>query len=133
MSFSLDQRLAQDSFALTSWALSDLRLMNDRRYVWLILVPRRPKLRELFELTDEDQKALMTEISRAGRLLQFLFQPDKINIAALGNIVAQLHVHVIARHIDDFSWPQPVWGRGTSEPYESHELKTLTHKLRALV
>jgi diadenosine tetraphosphate (Ap4A) HIT family hydrolase len=121
--FALHDRLAADTIEITRWPLSLVLLMNDRQWPWLILVPRRPAIREIHELTEADQSALMTEIMRASRTLTQLVQPHKINIAALGNVVPQLHVHVIARFTDDPAWPKPVWGALPTKPYSAVELQ----------
>jgi diadenosine tetraphosphate (Ap4A) HIT family hydrolase len=121
--FALHDRLAADTVEITRWPLSLVLLMNNRQWPWLILVPRRPAIREIHDLTDADQSALMTEIVRTSRALTQLVQPHKINIAALGNVVPQLHVHVIARFSDDPAWPQPVWGALPADPYSAVELQ----------
>lgn len=108
--FALDPRLAADTFALGDLSLCRALLMNDARWPWLILVPRRAGVRELIELSDADRHALTEEISLASRALQGGCRPEKLNVAALGNVVEQLHVHVIARRRDDPAWPAPVWG-----------------------
>jgi diadenosine tetraphosphate (Ap4A) HIT family hydrolase len=121
--FALYDRLAADTVEITRWPLSLVLLMNDRQWPWVILVPRRPAIREIHELTEVDQSALMNEIVRTSRALTQLVQPQKINIAALGNVVPQLHVHVIARFSDDPAWPQPVWGALHADPYSAVELQ----------
>jgi len=108
--FALDSRLAADTLALGDLSLCRALLMNDARWPWLILVPRRAGVRELIELPDTDRHTLIEEISLASRALQTLFSPDKLNVAALGNVVEQLHIHIIARRRDDPAWPAPVWG-----------------------
>lgn len=110
--FALDAQLAADTHVIGDLALSRLLLMDDARYAWLILVPRRAGLREWIDLDWPAQMQLLEEINEVGRALQTLYAPDKLNIAALGNIVAQLHVHVIARWQGDAAWPAPVWGHG---------------------
>ena len=115
--FTLDPRLAAECRVVGDAALSRVLLMDDARFPWLILVPRRADLRELVELARDEQSALLDEINRVAHVLRALHKPDKLNIAALGNVVAQLHVHVIARHVNDAAWPRPVWGVGTREPY----------------
>ncbi len=117
MPFALDPRLAGDTHFVTDLALSRVLLMDDARWPWLILVPRRDGLRELLDLDLDAQHRLLDETNRVARLLQQRHAPDKLNIAALGNVVAQLHVHVIARHATDFAWPSPVWGCGERVPY----------------
>lgn len=115
--FTLHERLAADTIEVTQWPLSLVLLMNARQWPWLILVPRRPSIRELYELSKPDQHALMSEIVRASKRLTQLVRPDKINVAALGNAVPQLHVHVIARFTSDPAWPKPVWGTVPPEQY----------------
>ncbi len=110
MAFVLDPRLAADTHLLTQWPLSELRLMDDAHYPWLILVPRVADAREVLDLDAASRQQLHAETDAAARLLQQALAPDKLNIAALGNVVAQLHVHVIARYRDDAAWPRPVWG-----------------------
>lgn len=115
--FVLDPRLAGDTHFVADLALSRVLLMDDARWPWLILVPRRAGLRELVDLEIDAQHRLLDEVNRAARVLQRLHAPDKLNVAALGNVVAQLHVHVIARHSTDPAWPSPVWGRGERVAY----------------
>ncbi len=128
--FILDPRLAGDTHAVGDLELSRLLLMDDARFPWLILVPRRAHLRELTDLDAAAQQCLLVEIDRCARALQALFTPDKLNIATLGNVVAQLHVHVIARHIHDAAWPRPVWGFGEREPYAHDALAARRAGLR---
>ena len=120
--FRLDERLDQDTVPVRDLALSRALLMNDARYPWLILVPAKPDLRELHDLGAADRNRLMDEICQASRALQRLFQPDKINVGALGNLVPQLHIHVIARHSGDGAWPGPVWGQGAAVAYAAEAL-----------
>lgn len=108
--FVLDPRLACDTAPVVDLLLCRVLRMDDARWPWLILVPRRAGVRELVDLSLADQQALSGEIARASRALQTLFSPDKLNVAALGNVVEQLHVHVIARYRNDPAWPAPVWG-----------------------
>jgi len=131
--FSLHERLRADTIELTRWPLSIVLLMNVRHWPWLVLVPRRAEIREIHELQEADQRALTAEIVRASWTLAQLVQPHKINIAALGNVVPQLHVHVIARFTDDPAWPKPVWGAVPPEPYAGDELvRTVETFKRAL-
>lgn len=128
----LDPRLAADTHAVGDLKISRLLLMDDARFPWLILVPRRAGLRELIELPRADQHILLDEINRCAQLLHSLKKPDKLNIAALGNVVAQLHVHLIARYTDDAAWPQPVWGCGGERaPYTTDTLRVCLSVLRS--
>lgn len=116
--FTLHPRLEADTKPVTRLALSRVLLMNDSRYPWLILVPEKPGLKDLHDLSPEDRIAVMGEIDTVSRVLGDLHSPDKINVAALGNMVPQLHVHVIARFTTDAAWPSPVWGAGDAKPYD---------------
>lgn len=131
--FELDARLAADSHPLCRFALCDLRLMDDANYPWVILVPRLPDVRELIDLDGEQRRKLGEETDRAARLLRDAFRPKKLNVAALGNIVAQLHVHVIARFEDDPAWPAPVWGRIEAKPYTPEALIERVEQLQGLL
>jgi diadenosine tetraphosphate (Ap4A) HIT family hydrolase len=119
-SFVLDPRLDADTIPLGRLALSRVLLMNDARFPWLILVPERADLAEVIDLPDDERMLLMREISAASEALKAVFQPDKLNIGALGNRVRQLHVHVLARFASDVAWPGPVWGVGQAQPYPPH-------------
>ncbi len=128
--FRLDHRLAADSVPVADLALSTVRLMNERSWPWLILVPRRPDLADLIDLDAEDRARLMEEIALACGALRRLHRPDKLNVAALGNVVRQLHVHVIARFHADPAWPRPVWGvKPAPEPYEPDRLAEEARRL----
>jgi diadenosine tetraphosphate (Ap4A) HIT family hydrolase len=129
--FTLHERLAADSVALGEGPLSLVRLMNDQRYAWLLLVPRRPDLREIYELAAAERVLLIEEIAAAGRALQGATGAAKINVGALGNLVPQLHVHVVARSPGDAAWPGPVWGQGKAEPYDATGLATQRSRLMA--
>ena len=129
-SFTLHAQLAADTFAVCELELCSLRLMNDATYPWLILVPRIDGARELIDLDVPQQHLLMNEISRTSHALQRLFAPDKLNVAALGNMVPQLHVHVIARFRDDPAWPSPVWGRVPAQAYVQAACDTRLQQLR---
>ena len=115
--FALDPRLAADTRRVASLPLCDVQLMNDARYAWLVLVPRRAGLIEITDLTEDDQAELWAEVNLAGRALRTVAPCDKLNLGVLGNIVRQLHLHVVARHEGDAAWPGPVWGHGKSKPY----------------
>ena len=119
--FVLDARLAADTHLIGELPLSQLRLFDDARFPWFVLVPRIAGARELIDLDESDQRTLLAEISRVGRVLESVLRPDKLNIAALGNVVPQLHVHVIARFTSDTAWPHPVWGRGERVAYTASE------------
>ena len=106
--------------------------MNDRRFPWLILVPEREGAREIHELSPPDRAVIIEEISGASEALARLFHPDKLNVGALGNIVPQLHVHVVARFAADPAWPGPVWGSGAAVPYARQELDDLVATLKVL-
>jgi diadenosine tetraphosphate (Ap4A) HIT family hydrolase len=129
-SWSLHSQLAQDTVQLGDLALSRVLLANDANYPWLILVPRQPGLTELIDLADSAQAWLMEEIAAAGRALQAVTRCDKLNIAALGNQVPQLHVHVIARRKNDAAWPKPVWGVMPAIAYEDRARENLIAALR---
>ena len=116
--FQLDERIVRDSDLLTKIGLCELRLMKDSRWPWLMLVPQRPGASEIFDLTPLDQTMLTFETTLVAEALKTVTGATKINVAALGNIVRQLHVHVIARSEGDANWPGPVWGYGTAEPWD---------------
>lgn len=117
---ALDPRLQNDCFVLGKLEVSHLLLMNNRLFPWLILVPETPAV-ELYELDSGTQRALWSEINRLSGLITTCFTVDKLNVAAIGNVVSQLHVHVIGRHVGDRCWPGVVWGSGQSSPYEPDE------------
>jgi len=128
--FSLDPRLRHDSVELAELELCSLRLMNDQRFPWLLLVPRQPGLREIIDLPPFEQAQLLIEINRAAKALRQHTDAHKLNIAAIGNVVPQLHVHVIARFPEDEAWPAPVWGHGRREPYPDDALVARIAALR---
>lgn len=123
--FTLDARLAQDSLLLGRFPLCQLRLLNDANYPWFILVPERADIREIYQLTAADQQQLLLESSHLARHLADHFHADKLNIAALGNIVPQLHLHHIVRYQHDPAWPAPVWGKLPATPYTAAQIATL--------
>lgn len=129
--FILHERLAADTVALADWPLCRVLLMNDQSWPWLILVPRRPDLKEIHDLDSGARPQLTEEICRASRALQSSFSPDKINVGALGNLVPQFHVHVIARFRSDPAWPGPVWGKQPPVPYETAALQERIEALKA--
>ena len=128
--FVLDPRLENDSTSVMVTGLCDLRLSRDARWPWLILVPRRAEITEIFELTPLDQVLLAFETELVSKALKEITGATKINVGALGNIVRQLHVHVIARFEGDANWPGPVWGFGQAEPYEDGKRDEFIAKLR---
>lgn len=127
--FVLDHRLRRDTHAVGDLPLCTVRLMNDSRFPWLVLVPRRVGIVEVDDLDADDQATLWQEATRAGRALMTAVDGDKLNIASLGNQVSQLHVHVIARHTGDPAWPGPVWGQGPAVPYDPDVLTALVARL----
>ncbi len=129
--FELHPQLAADTFEVDRWACCRVLLMNDVTYPWLILVPQRSDLRELHDLTADDLALVTGEIVRASQAMERLFQPVKMNVAALGNQVPQLHIHIIARFENDAAWPKPVWGVVPAEPYGDDELTARIEALRS--
>jgi diadenosine tetraphosphate (Ap4A) HIT family hydrolase len=123
--FVLDKRLEADTRLVASLALCDVRLMNDERFPWLVLVPRRAGLVEITDLSADEQSTLWQEVNRATSALRAIAPCDKLNIGALGNVVPQLHVHVVARRECDAAWPGPVWGSGSAQPYAETSLSML--------
>ncbi|MDX1837526.1 HIT domain-containing protein [Legionella taurinensis] len=133
MSFSVDPRLEQSSLFLCDAPLSRVYLKNEATFPWLILVPRLPGLSELHQLRCEDSQQLMWEIGKTSELISRYFKADKINVGALGNIVQQLHIHVIARYKDDPLWPHSVWQPAAGEqsiPYDEVKAEALITALR---
>jgi diadenosine tetraphosphate (Ap4A) HIT family hydrolase len=128
--FELHETLAADTVEAARWQLCRILLMNDSRYPWLILVPARRDMRDMHDLEPADQATLMTEIDRASHVLSSLHAPDKINVAALGNMVPQLHIHVVARFRADDAWPGPIWGAHPPRSYEAVELEKALKLLR---
>ena len=130
LDWHLHPQLGEDTHPVATWPLCELRLMDDANHPWLILVPRVPDAVEIVDLVEQQQAELMREIGRASRLLQATFKPHKINVAALGNLVPQLHVHVIARYREDIAWPKPVWGMAAAQPYAPEMLVERIGRLR---
>lgn len=123
--FTLDARLAADTVTVGDLPLCRVLLMRDRRYAWLVLVPRREGMVEVTDLDDDERTAMWREVDRAAAALREAAPCDKMNIGALGNIVRQLHVHVVARVEGDAAWPGPVWGHGPAEPYRESEAERM--------
>jgi diadenosine tetraphosphate (Ap4A) HIT family hydrolase len=120
--FELHPKLKEDCFVLGDFSLCTLLMMNDHHYPWFILVPKREKIKEAFELTEEEQAQLNKEVIYFSHLVKNSFQAQKMNVATLGNMVPQLHVHVIARFDSDVSWPNPVWGHTQAKKFEKEQL-----------
>ncbi|MDA9792956.1 HIT family protein [Bacteriovoracaceae bacterium] len=132
MSFKLHPQLEIDSHTLAEFNLCKVLLINDSNYPWLCLVPKRENISELHELEENDEMILLSEIMQTSRILKKVFQADKINIAALGNMVSQLHVHVIARYKSDVAWPSPIWGKVEMSKYTPEQLIAIKEKLKDL-
>ena len=130
MVFALDSRLQQDTLPVGDFPLCRLLLSNDARYPWFILVPRRAGVSEVFDLSAEDQAQLWRETTMLAAVLKDAFSADKLNVATLGNVVSQLHMHVIVRKRDDGAWPAPVWGKFAALPYEPEQVVALIERLR---
>ena len=130
MTFELHPTLAADSVPVTSLELSDVRLMRDARYPWALLIPRVPNVRDAYQLDPAQQQTPTRESAQLSRALMALFAPFKLNVAALGNVVPQLHLHHIARSPGDAAWPRPVWGVGDAVPYTDDQLAGRVQRLR---
>ena len=130
MAFDLNERLAADTWTVKDLTLCRVLLMNDKRYPWLILVPRREGLRDFHDVAAADKATFLAEIDHVSEVLKVQTAAHKMNVAALGNLVPQLHVHVIARFEKDEAWPNPVWGLGTSVPYAASEVGSLIEVLK---
>jgi len=128
--WTLHPQLDRDTASIGDLPLSRVLIINDANYPWLLLVPRRAEIVELTDLDDVAQAQLMTEINRVARALRTVTGCDKLNIAALGNVVPQLHVHIIARFRHDAAWPKPVWGVTPPRPYDREELDNFGQPLR---
>lgn len=126
--FQLNERLEADTYEIGDLPLCRVLLMDDARYPWLILVPRRPDLAEFIDLPVEERLELMEEIALCQKVIRDVSGPDKMNVGALGNVVRQLHIHVIARFVSDEAWPGPVWGKGERVPYPPHMVGPLIDK-----
>jgi diadenosine tetraphosphate (Ap4A) HIT family hydrolase len=129
--FTLDARLEADSEQVIWLGLCELRLMNDRRWPWLVLVPQRQGIEEIHDLTPLDQTMLTFETNMVAQALKRMTGCTKINSAALGNVVRQLHVHIVARSEDDPGWPGPVWGHGIREPYKAADIHRFAQRIKA--
>ena len=128
--FSLDSRLHNDTFFVCDLSLCRVLLMNDRQFPWLILVPMKNDIAEIIDLSEEEQVTLLRESALASKALQALFSPLKLNVAALGNVVRQLHVHHVARFDTDCAWPKPVWGNQPTVAYDSSKAQALVESIQ---
>jgi diadenosine tetraphosphate (Ap4A) HIT family hydrolase len=128
--FTMHPQLVRDTIALGDLPLCRVLIARDANYPWLVLVPRRPDIVEVYDLAEPDQAALITDLARAARALQTVTGCDKINVASLGNAVAQMHVHVIGRRKTDPAWPKPVWGQVPPRAYAEDELSRFVADLR---
>jgi diadenosine tetraphosphate (Ap4A) HIT family hydrolase len=128
--WSLHPQLQRDTINIGDLPLSRVLIINDANYPWMLLVPRRSSAAEIIDLDEVEQAQLMTEIARVGRALKTVTQCDKLNIAALGNVVPQLHVHIIARHQGDIAWPRPVWGQAPPLAYDNADLEKFVSAVR---
>jgi diadenosine tetraphosphate (Ap4A) HIT family hydrolase len=131
MSFNIDDRLANSSFKIYDSALSEVRLKNNKQYPWIILIPRVAHTTEIFQLSAQQQSILMQEIVHLSEAMQQFFHGEKMNVGALGNIVSQLHIHIIARFKNDLSWPQSVWQASVTDvAYDTEQREQLIQQLR---
>ncbi len=131
--FELHERLAADTFLLGRTRLCEVRLMNEKTWPWVILVPAVAGIREIYELSEGQQQRLMTESSTLSRAMMEAFSGDKMNVAALGNMVPQLHIHHIVRFEGDPAWPGPVWGTQAPVPYPEDELARVKQVLEPVL
>jgi len=130
--YSLDKQLQQDTVLLGQFPLCDVLLMNDSQYPWVILVPRRANIRESYHLSQDEQHQLSDESAYVSQRLSDFFEAGSMNVAALGNVVAQLHVHHVVRFKDDVTWPKPVWGAEPAKPYSKEALAKRVEDLSRL-
>lgn len=133
MSFTLDSRLENSSLLITTLEAFQIRLVNDKRYIWLLLVPALPDISELDDLTPEMQIALIRRASQLSSVLKSHFRAEKMNIATIGNIVSQFHLHIVARKQTDATWPEPVWGKGIAEPYSNEDAGAMMAQMQKLI
>lgn len=131
--FVLHPQLENDTFFLGSLDLSDVLLMNDSRYPWLILVPRSNNVFDITDLSEENRQILMEETNFVASLIKRHYKPERLNIAMLGNVVPQLHCHIIARFKEDFAWAKPVWGIGEAVPYSEDKQEETISLLKNLL
>ncbi len=129
MTFQLHPRLQQDSIAIGQFTLCRLFLINDRQYPWFVLVPEKTDITEIYQLSEQDQQQLQQESSVLAKTLAKIYQADKMNIAAIGNLVPQLHIHHIVRFKHDIAWPAPVWGKFDAIPYTEEQINRIKTQL----
>jgi len=131
--FNLHPQLSADTLTIGDLPLCRLLLVNDSQFPWVILVPRRNGIKEIYQLNSHDQQQLQTESNTVSELIMGHFNGDKLNIATLGNLVPQLHIHHIVRYTTDPLWPKPIWGAMTAKPYQENAAQRLVEKLHALI
>jgi len=131
MTFTLHPRLKQDCIAIGRFELCRLLMMNDSQYPWFILVPERANLQEIYQLSKADRELLTEESSYLAENLAELYKADKMNIAAIGNRVPQLHIHHVVRYRVDKAWPAPVWGKFAAEPYTDRQIADNLTRIKA--
>ena len=128
--FRLHKQLEADTAFITDLPLSRVLLINDSQYPWIVLVPRRAGATEIYKLSTEDQTQLLKESTQVCMAMEVLFAPEKMNVAAIGNMVPQLHLHHVARFTNDIAWPAPVWGFAKAEAYDATTLKNTSGRVR---
>lgn len=132
MTFHLHPRLQADTIEIGCFTLSRLLLMNDSQYPWFILVPMREGLTEIYQLSEQDQALLQRESSHLAKALAEIYDADKMNVASIGNIVSQLHVHHVVRYKKDIAWPAPVWGKFEAVPYPDVQIAEIRGRLKGV-
>lgn len=132
MTFHLHPRLQADTIEIGCFTLSRLLLMNDSQYPWFILVPMREELTEIYQLSEQDQALLQRESSHLAKALAEIYDADKMNVASIGNIVSQLHVHHVVRYKKDIAWPAPVWGKFEAVPYTDVQIAEIRERLKGV-
>jgi diadenosine tetraphosphate (Ap4A) HIT family hydrolase len=130
LNFQLHPRLEQDCFTVGQLALSQLLMMNDCQYPWFILVPRRADITEIYRLVEADRQVLLAESCLLAEKLEEIYRPDKLNVATIGNLVPQLHMHHVARYRTDKAWPAPIWGKLPAQPYDRQQANLQIARLR---
>jgi len=130
LNFQLHPRLEQDCFTVGQFALSQLLMMNDCQYPWFILVPRRADITEIYRLAEADRQMLLAESCLLAEKLEEIYRPDKLNVATIGNLVPQLHMHHVARYRSDKAWPAPIWGKLPAQPYDRQKANLQIARLR---